>query len=365
MLQKKSYNTLTGQTFHYLARPHSHIRREPIVARSAWKGNELKDSQDWLYQLSPPEIVEIKQAVRAAKSRGVKTQLLAKEDFPLTALGPKISQWQIELRDGRGFQVIRGVPVSEWDDNEAEIFFWCLGLHLGIPGTQNPQGDLLGHVRDTRSKEDQDSGRFYKTSKNINYHCDAADVVGLLCVKKAKEGGHSRIVSSVTVYNELLNRYPHLVDRLYQPFHLDTHGEGGVKTLPIAPCRFFNGKLKTFYHSDYFRSAFNFPHVGEMSDDVKTLLDTYEQIAEDPNNYIDMDLEPGDIQLVSNHTVLHARTAYTDYEDPEERRHLLRLWLSLPAEQPMKESFYTTKAQLELLKNVVPAKVKGAVAQLF
>ncbi|MCG8667988.1 MAG: TauD/TfdA family dioxygenase [Pseudomonadales bacterium] len=346
-----------------MARPHSGTCRQPIDSPSAWKGEELRESSDWSYQLTPQEVDDICRAVLVAESRKKPTIDLTKADFPLKVLEPQIKMWRRELKRGRGFQVIKGIPVNEWSDHQTEIFFWCLGQHIGIPGTQNPQGDLLGHVRDTRVQADQDAGRLYKTTKNINYHCDAADVVGLLCLKKAKQGGHSRIVSSVTVYNELLKKHPHLIDRLYQPFHLDTHGEGGVKTFPIEPCRYINGELKTFYHSDYFRSAFDYPHVDNCSALDKELLDVYESIAEDQANYIDMDLEPGDIQLVSNHTVLHARTGYTDHEALQDRRHLLRLWLTLDSTLTISESMALSRARLHTLRLIVPAKILAAMGK--
>ena len=174
--------------------------------------------------------------------------------------------------------------------------------------------------------------RLYQTSANIDYHCDAADVVGLLCLKKAKSGGKSRIVSSVTVFNELVKRRSDLVARLFEPFQLDSRGEtkgDAPGSIPITPCCYAGGKLRTFYHSDYFRSAVRHAEVAPFTEKEQALLDTYEQIAAEPGIFLDMDLQPGDIQLLSNHTNLHARTDYEDHEDPAERRHLLRLWLSL------------------------------------
>ena len=174
--------------------------------------------------------------------------------------------------------------------------------------------------------------RLYKTSANIDYHCDAADVVGLLCLNKARTGGHSRIVSSVTVFNELLARRPELAARLFQPVHLDIRdkevNEAG-SSLPVQPCCYAEGKLRTFYHADYFRSVARHDDVPPLTDLECDLLDTYEVIASDPGLCLDMDLQPGDIQLLSNHTCLHARTEYQDHDDPARRRHLLRLWLSL------------------------------------
>ena len=144
--------------------------------------------------------------------------------------------------------------------------------------------------------------------------------------------GASRIVSSVSVYNELLRRRPDLVERLYEPFLLDTRdesGEGRRPVIPVPPCRFAGGRLRTFYHSDYFRSAVRHPEVPPFDERERALLDLYEEIAASPELYLDMQFEVGDVQLLSNHTVLHARTAYVDHAEPERKRHLLRLWLSL------------------------------------
>jgi hypothetical protein len=139
-------------------------------------------------------------------------------------------------------------------------------------------------------------------------------------------------VSSVAVYNELLARRPDLVDRLYAPFLLDLRNEdrsGALRHLAIPPCRAAGGRLRTFYHSDYFRSVVRHDDVKPFSEEERTLLDLYEQIASSPELYLDMELAPGDIQWLSNHTVLHARTGYEDHPDPGRRRHLLRLWLSI------------------------------------
>jgi hypothetical protein len=202
---------------------------------------------------------------------------------------------------------------------------------MGRPGAQNPQGDLLGHVRDTGEDAADPFVRLYRTASHIAYHCDAADVVGLLCLRQAKRGGASRIVSSVSVHDELLRRRPDLVSRLYEPFRLDVRNEdasGALRHLPIPPCRFADGRLRTFFHSDYFRSAVRHDDVAPFTREEQELLDLYEEIARSPELCLDMDLAPGDIQWLSNHTILHARTAYEDHAEPARQRHLLRLWLS-------------------------------------
>jgi hypothetical protein len=256
---------------------------------------------------------------------------MTRSDFPLPTLASSIAAWRHEVSDGRGLQVVSGVPVDAWSVEEASIFFWGLGQHLGLPGAQNRKGDLLGHVRDTGADKTDRYVRQYLTTQNIPFHCDAADMVGLLCLTKAKSGGMSRIASSVSVYNELLRRRPDLAPRLFEPFMLDTRDEAeanGLRVLPVPPCRHAAGVLRTFWHSEYFRTSQR--HEGVRLTDVENeLFDLYDEISATPGFFIDMDLEPGDVQLLSNHTVIHSRTDYVDYAEPDRKRHLLRLWITL------------------------------------
>lgn len=349
------YKTLTAQTLHYLARPQERILREPLDVAAAWRGKELRQRDDWRETLTDDDIGEIERAIEAARRTGKPMGELSSGDFPLPTLSKKIARWREEIRSGRGFQVLRGVPVEDWPQRDSELFFWCFGLHFGIPGAQNPQADLLGHVRDTG--ESPDEVRHYRTRVNINFHCDAADVVGLLCLQKAKRGGQSRIASSVSVYNELLGRRPDLVERLYEPFMMDTKGEGGVRYIPVRPCRFDEGTLRTFYHTDYFRSAAGFDGKLILSSEDRAVLDLYNEIAASPDFYLDMHFEPGDVQLLSNHSVLHARTDYEDHPEPELKRHLLRLWISLPEDASLASRLRRQRSRAGMLAALVRTKL--------
>ena len=323
------YRSQRDQALHYFARPYAGPCPGPIDSPAAWLGREMRGRSDWRYRFTAGDVAEIRAALAHSANTGKATREMTAADFPLPGLSARMTAAREQLINGYGLQVFSGLPVDDWNDEQSERVFWCLGLHIGIPGSQNPQDDLLGHVRDTGRAEDQASGRFYKTRKFIEFHCDAADAVGLLCLQKAKRGGQSRIVSSVAVFNEMLRRHPQQVSRLYRPYMLDTKGEGGVNAFPIRPCCYSNGRLRTTYHSDYFRSAGTHADVDPLTESDLEVLDSYEAIAKDPDYYLDMDLQPGDVQLISNHTVLHARTDYEDFDEPERRRHLLRLWLSL------------------------------------
>ena len=324
---------------------------------AAWRGPELLKRDDWFYRFSSAEIAEFQTAIGRARATGKPTIELSREDFPLPTLGVKIAGWRRELDTGRGLQTLGGIPVERWKRDDVELFFWCFGLHLGLPGTQNPQGDLLGNVRD-QGVAGAD-GRLYKTAAKIAYHCDAADVVGLLCINKAKRGGLSRIVSSVSVYNELLRRRPDLIERLYRPFWLNTWGEGGINYFAVTPCRYSQGRLRTFYHSDYFRSVVSYDELPDFTPEEKELLDLFEEIALSPDFYLDQDLQPGDIQLISNHTVLHSRTEYEDFEAPDKKRNLLRLWISLPRQKSFKNMFLTRLGKISLIRSIASQKLRA------
>jgi hypothetical protein len=319
-----------AQALRYFQREHEAVRRDPLTVAAAWQGAEMARRDDWIAPLTAAHIDELERAADSAATRGLGLGAIRREDFPLPTLAASVAAWAHELTQGRGFILVRGLPVERWGEERAALVYWGLGQHLGEPGAQNPQGELLGHVIDTGEDAANPFVRRYRTAGDIAYHCDLADAVGLLCLRTARRGGASRIVSSVSVYNELLRRRPDLIDRLYEPFCLDTRdeqGEGRLPYVPVVPCRYSSGVLRTFYHSDYFRSAVRHAEVPPFTAEEQTLLDLYEEIAASPSLYLDMQFEPGDIQLISNHVILHARTAYDD--DLQARRHLLRLWLSL------------------------------------
>ena len=345
------YKSLRAQTLHYFARPHAGIPMTAVQSPAAWRGEEMRRRDDWIVHLGAAEIEELRAAQRFAAAGGKPLDRMSSVDFPLPTLAERIRQWRDVVHKGRGFALIRGVPVGEWTEAQAETFFWCLGLHLGEPGAQNPQNDLLGHVRDQRTGEDV---RYYRTNKALAVHTDTADIVGLLCLQTAKEGGLSRIASSVAVYNELLARRPDLAPRLFKPFYFDTKGEGGVRAMPIAPCRYADGVLRTFWQSDYYRTVQKLAHVPRLTPQETELLDAYDGIANSPAFYLDMALEPGDVQLLSNHTILHARTAFEDWPEPARRRHLLRLWLSVPEPQ---------RLAIRALRGLELARVLGTAAR--
>jgi hypothetical protein len=326
-----AFQSFAAQALHYFRREHDAVPAGPVGGPAAWRGEELaKRPETWTRALGAAEIEELDAALRAVRARGLPLERVRRDDFPLPTLAPVVRGWARELSDGRGFLLVRGLPVARWGDDGAALVFFGLGQHLGRPGAQNPQGELLGHVTDTGEETANPNVRRYRTAGDIRFHCDLADAVGLLCLRAAPRGGASRIASSVAVHDAIRARRPDLAARLFEPFLLDTRDEeraGARPFFPVPPCRHARGRLATFWHGDYFRSVARHPEAPPFDDAARELLDLYEALADSPALRLDMQFEPGDVQLLSNHSVVHARTAYEDA--PGQRRHLLRLWLSL------------------------------------
>src|SRR6266851_7422938 len=211
------------------ARPPPPMPSQRLVeGPSAWVGADMKRrAAEWSYRLSPAEIAEIEGALRAVQERGLDIADIRREDFPLPMLGPVLDRLCAEVLDGRGFVLLRGMPVEARPIVESAIAYWGIGTYFGSARSQNAQGHLLGHVYDLGKgfSATNPNLRSYATAERQNFHIDRCDVVALLCLQRAKSGGLSTIVSSMTVHNVMAAHRPDLLDRLYQPFPVDRRGE--------------------------------------------------------------------------------------------------------------------------------------------
>jgi hypothetical protein len=299
---------------------------------------------EWAYRLSPPEIVEIETAVQAVQARGLDIANIRREDFPLPTLGPVLDRLRAEVLEGRGFALLRGMPVGGRPIAESATAYWGVGTHFGSARSQNAQGHLLGHVYDLGKglSATNPNLRSYATAERQNFHIDRCDVVALLCLRRAKSGGLSTIVSSMAVHNVMAERRPDLLDRLYQPFPVDRRGEVPDGKAPFYEAPVFNehaGYISVLYSRLHIGSAQRFPEARRLRAEDIEALEMLTELAGDPDLRLDMNFIPGDIQFLHNHTILHARSAYEDWPEAERKRHLLRLWLSPPGARPLPPVF--------------------------
>ena len=300
---------------------------------AAWRGAGLARSGTWIHRFSSGELAELDRAL--AGVRGLPRPVLdvTRENFVLPALGPFLAQVKRELLRGRGFILFRGLPAERYTLAELATLFWGLGTYLGTAVSQNGQGHVLGHVKDLGYDANHPSTRLYQTNQRQGYHTDSADLVGLLCVRPSMRGGLSSLASTVTVYNEMFRRRPDLARVMFEPFHTDHRNEyrpGHKPYFSIPVLNFHAGELTGIYQRRYIESAQRFEDAPRLTALQVEALDLFDALLDDPELHLEMQLEPGDMQFIHNHQILHDRTAFEDWPEPERRRHLLRLWLCPP-----------------------------------
>jgi TfdA family taurine catabolism dioxygenase TauD len=319
--------------------------RRLVDGRSAWLGADMRKREaEWSYRLSPVEVAEIEAALGAVRERGLDIADIRREDFPLPTLGPVLDRLRSEVLDGRGFVLLRGMPVEDRPIAESATAYWGVGTHIGSARSQNAKGHLLGHVYDLGIglSETDPNLRSYATAERQRFHIDRCDVVALLCLRRAKSGGLSTIVSSMSVHNAMAARRPDLLARLFQPFPVDRRGEVPEGKAPVYEAPVFNGHagtLSVLYSRLHINSAQRFPEARRLTPEEIEALEMFGDLANDPGLRLDMNFMPGDIQFLHNHTILHARSAYEDWPETERKRHLLRLWLAPPGARPLPPVF--------------------------
>jgi hypothetical protein len=316
----------------------------PIEGPSVWTGPEMRGREaEWSYRLSDAERAEIDAAAAAVRARGLDLARITRADFPLPTLGPALDRIRGEVLNGRGFALVRGMPV-DGPLEESATAYWGVGSYLGSARSQNAKGHLLGHIYDLgRGLSATDPTiRSYATNEGQKFHIDRCDVVALLCLRRARSGGLSALVSSMTLHNVMLVHRPDLLERLYRPFPTDRRGEVPAGKAAFYEAPVFNeyeGTVSVLYSRLHIGSSQRFPEARRLDPDDFAALDMLQELANDPELRLDMRFEPGDVQILHNHTILHARSAYEDWADEAKKRHLLRLWLCPPDARPLPPVF--------------------------
>ena len=311
---------------------------ERIDDACAWLGPSMAARSDWIEPLSAAELDELARACQPWLDEATDLTALTRERFVLPTLSRRLAAVRQQLLDGRGFVLLRGVPVAQWGRPRCAVAFYGLGAHLGRALSQNAQGHVLGHVRDVGLNSRDPHVRIYQTRERQTFHTDSADIVGLLCLQTAQRGGLSALVSSTTLYNELRARWPELAACLFEPLATDRRGEvppGAKPYFEIPVFNWFAGRLSAIYQRQYIDSAQRFHDAPRLSARHREALDRLDALANDPALHFTMALEAGDMQFVHNHVLLHDRTAFDDWPEPARRRHLLRLWLAPSDARPL------------------------------
>lgn len=325
---------------------------DQITRPSAWLAQDMTENPDrWLYHLTAADIHDLEQAAAHFRSTGKDVGEISKADFPLVGFAPHLAALKIKLLSGVGVEVLRGLPIANYTQAEAATIFCGIGAHLGSARSQNAAGHILGHVRDIGADPNDPNSRIYQTNDRQTFHTDSADVVGLLCIRDAKQGGKSLLVSAESIYNRMRQDRPDLLALLFDPIATDRRGEvpeGANPFMEIPVLNWHAGHLTVFYQRQYIDSAQRFDGAMRLTPDHIAALDLFDTLANDPALCFGMALAPGDMQFVYNHAQLHDRTGFLDWPDPAQRRHLMRLWLSIVGDRPLPACFEQRYGSIEI-----------------
>jgi alpha-ketoglutarate-dependent taurine dioxygenase len=234
-----------------------------------------------------------------------------------------------EVRSGRGFALLRGLPVHGASLEEFTAEVAALGARFGRALSQNAQGELIGHVVDAAGAES--TPRLFRTNLELRPHTDNAPIVLLACWNAAQAGGETMLTSALTVHEQMRASRPDLLALLYQGFHCHRRGEQAPHEEPITPYRVPVFCSQAGVVSCRYQRALIAAGQRELArplskSDIEA-LDLFDETATSPENCVKFALERGDVLVLNNYTVLHARTRFVEYPEPGRRRHLIRIWL--------------------------------------
>jgi hypothetical protein len=308
---------------------------------AAWKGEQLFARPEWQYRFTSAEIDEL--LAVAGQMQVLEGATAVEPDrVALPRLSPKLERIQEQLERGAGAVRLRGFPPEGISLDCARSAFWAVCRHIGTPVSQSAQGERIFSVRDTGLSKDDKRARGPNTRKPLGFHTDRCDVIAFLCYRQAQSGGENQLVSSVAIFNHLLTERPDLVEVLMQPYWYQRHNVDTGNALAYCEQPIFSiceGHFAASLLRVLIERAYASPETPEMSPLQREALDRIEEVAESPEFHVTFRQEPGDLLFLNNFVTLHRRTAFTDHSDPERKRHLLRIWLSVPNSRPLDPRF--------------------------
>lgn len=300
---------------------------DPSTDPAAWEASSFAGPSDYAIDLSERDREEILAAL--SRSGGRPIPELGRDDFRFAELGLKLHRAYDEVRAGRGFVLLRGLPTDGLSVEQFSASVWGIGLHFGVPLSQNAQGELVSYVVDATAEDE--TPRMYRSNMELRLHTDITAMISLACWQTAAAGGASVICSAVRVHDEIKRRAPAALALLYRGFHYHRLGEEGPNEEPVTPYRIPVFTLRNGQVScRYMRSNIVAGHraIGmPLGAEEIVALDLFDEVARDPQNRLAFFLERGEMMVINNYAVMHARTAFTDHPEPERRRLLVRLWL--------------------------------------
>ena len=327
-------------------------------APAAWKAEDLRADESWIFTLDERARRHLAGAVHKAKDPARTLLDYRREDFDLAPAWPVIAAAFRETKRGRGIALVRGLPREGMSAEDFELLTWAIGLHAGVARPQGKASQYISAVRDEGTAYRTAGGRGYSSNAELDFHTDSADVVALTTYNKAASGGMSIVTSSIAAYQRMAEKYPGLVDYLRQPIHFSRQQEQAPDEAPSYPNPIFDeagGALFSKWNRNRMESAQKLAGVPRLSERHREALETFDRVVREPDLAYTMYLEPGDMQLVNSHVTVHSRTDFVDHTDPALKRTLFRLWLATPDGERLPESWRSHFGSVD------PRAVRGGI----
>jgi hypothetical protein len=303
-------------------------RTTPIDHKMAWRGGDFAKG-DIAFDLTSRHAAALEEIAGRVTKAGLALGEVEPRHCHHPALDADLERVFDEIQEGRGIVIVRGIPVTGHSVDEVSTMFWALGSHFGRGVSQSALGDLLGQVRDETPPGGEESARGYTSRRELSLHVDLAQIVGLMCVRQARAGGASQYASGLAIFNHILATRPELLPVLYRGFPYHRRGEEA----PDAPCvtpydipvfSERDGHISVFMVREIFNAALRELKRVFTPEEIDA-VDTFRATARELQ--FETRLEPGEATFLNNYTVMHARSEFDDWDEPEKKRLMLRLWL--------------------------------------
>jgi hypothetical protein len=318
------------------------MRRTHANDRAAWTVADLQADQSWIVTLDDDAQADLVRAVRGLGDPDRPLLDIRRDEVDLGRAAAPIARSIREIKDGRGFALLRGLPRDGLSAAEFERLTWAIGLHIGVARPQGKASQYLSAVRDAGVTYRSGKGRGYSSDAELDFHVDSADIVLLTCYNVAKSGGESMVTSSVTAHEVMARERPDLLEVLRQPLYFSRQQEQAPWEAPYYPNPVWDeaeGVLCGKWNRNRVNSAQAIEGVPALTSAQREGMDLLDEILRRPELMYRMYLRPGDMQILNNHVALHSRTAFEDFEEPERKRCLFRLWLAPPDWPALPESW--------------------------
>lgn len=325
---------------------------------AAWTVADLHRDAGWRYRIDGPAAAQLAETVRRAFDPDRPLFDYTRDDFDFGPAGDVIAAAVREAHHGRGLALVQGLPRAALSEGEFRLLNWAIGLHAGVARPQGKASQYISEVRDAGTDYRGAGGRGYSSNARLDFHVDGADIATLGCFNKAKAGGQSMITSSLTALAALQAERPDLAEVAHQTFYFSRQNEEAADEGPyygqplVDHCE---GRTFAKWNRNRVMSAQRIDAVPRLSDAQRECMDVMDQILQRPGLMFTMYLEPGDLQIFNNHVMLHSRTDYEDFEKPEEKRLLFRLWLAPPDSVRLPDSWW------DFYRSTEPGTVRGGI----